>query len=253
MLTHRVRQRGVLTRGTVVPDHTGGRWHCAISPRRPRRSISDVANACAAQHDHAVHHRLNQERRATARISLGSDLALARTRCLKKSRASSDHLPPVSQARTTKRARPCSALNSGYLRSLVRRARSRLSPWGSIGSTGLTKVTSMANWAQGKRGKPSATTHRRRSSNRPPGKRSRSWSRMLVDTLAPASLQMRAAQLPSGYPRHPSKHNVAHGARWWARESIGLATPSACGRKGEPTPQAAQEEDAETMRIQARS
>ena len=75
------------------------------APKPPRRSSNDMANACAAQHDNAVHQRLNHERRATARISGGSDLALARARCRKKSWASSDHLLPVSQARTTKRAR----------------------------------------------------------------------------------------------------------------------------------------------------
>ena len=45
------------------------------APKPPRRSNSDIANACATQHDNAVHQRLNQERRATTRISGGSDLA----------------------------------------------------------------------------------------------------------------------------------------------------------------------------------
>ena len=150
------------------------------APRPPRRSSSDIANVCAAQHGNAVHQRLNQERRATARISGGSDLALARARCRKKSWASSDH----RQARTTKRARPYSPVNSRYLRSLVRRAWSRAAPsrmahclrGAPSARTGLTKVVSIANWAPWKRGKPSATTSRRRSSNWPPGKRSRSWT-----------------------------------------------------------------------------
>ena len=61
-----------------------------------------MAKVCAAQHNNVVHKRLNQERRAIARISGGSDLVLAR--CRKKSWVSSDHLLLVSQARTTKRA-----------------------------------------------------------------------------------------------------------------------------------------------------
>ena len=143
--------------------------------------------------------------------------------CRKKSWASSDHRPPVSQAR------PNSPVNSGYLRSLVRRAWSRAAPFrvahclrgAPSALTGLTKVVSIANCAPWKRGKPSATTSRRRSSNWPPGKRSRSWTLMLVDTLAPASLQMRAAQLSKGNPRRPSTPEVAHAARWWPRESSG--------------------------------
>ena len=55
---------------------------------------------------------------------------------------------------------------------------------------GLTKVMSMANWAPWKRGKPSATTSRRQSSNWPAGKRAR-----LVDTLPPASADARITPL----------------------------------------------------------
>ena len=87
--------------------------------------------------------------------------------------------------------------------------------------TRLTKVVSIANCAPWKRGKPSATTSKRRSSNWPPGKRSKSWTLMLVDTLAPTSLQMREAQLSKGNPRRPSTPEVAHVARWWPRESSG--------------------------------
>ena len=60
------KKRGQLTRGT--------------GPKPPRRCSSDMANACAAEHDNVVHQRLNQERRATARISGGSDFALCKTK-----------------------------------------------------------------------------------------------------------------------------------------------------------------------------
>ena len=89
-----------------------------------------------------------------------------------------------------------------------------------------------ASWAPWKRGKPSATTSKRRSSNWPPGKRSRSWTLMLVDTLAPASLQMRAAQLSNGNPRRPSTPDVAHAARWWPRESSGWPHRQTAGTRG---------------------
>ena len=192
-----MRNPRLCSRGAQLTRETGRTRPRRRSMKPPRRSNSDIANACAAQHDNALHQRLNQERRATARISGGSDLALAWARCRKKSWASSDHRPPVSQARTTKRARPNSPVNSGYLRSLVRRAWSRAPPFrvahclrgAPSALTGLTKVVSIANCAPWKRSKPSATTSRRRSSNWPPGKRSRSWTLMLVDTLAPASLQ----------------------------------------------------------------
>ena len=71
---------------------------------------------------------------------------------------------------------------------------------------------------------------------------------MLVDTLVPASLQMRAAQLSKGNPRRPSTTRcsvVATGVKW-------LATPAESGREGERAPGAAQEKDAKTLRVQTR-
>ena len=48
-----------------------------------------------------MHQRLNQERRATVRISGGSDLALARARCRKKS-----WLPPTISLQSRKQGQP---------------------------------------------------------------------------------------------------------------------------------------------------
>ena len=80
-------------------------------------------------------------------------------------------------------------------------------------------------------------------------RRSRSGTRMLVDTLAPTSPQTRAAQLSGGKPRRPSTPHVAQAAPWWPRESGGLATPAESGRERKRAPEAAQEEDPETLRI----
>ena len=85
----------------------------ALCSRPPRRSSNDNANAWAAQHASAVHHLRNHARRAAWRISRGSQRALALASRLRKSWASSDHLPPVSQASTTRRARPWSPEISG--------------------------------------------------------------------------------------------------------------------------------------------
>ena len=188
----------LVTNFSAIPEcvDTRCRVHHPHAVLSTRTAIHQACTALQQRHGERLRSATRQccapppELRASRR---GSDLALAQTRCLKKSRTSSDDLPPVSQARTTKRARPCSSLNSGYLRSLMRRAWSRAAAsrlahclrGAPLALTGLTKVVSMANWAPWKRGKPSATTSRRRSSNRPSGKRSRSW--MLVDTLAPAS------------------------------------------------------------------
>ena len=89
------------------------------APKPPLRSNRDDANAWAAQHARAVHQRRNHAFLAARRISLGSERALARAKCLRNDWASSDHLPPVSHPSTTSRARPCSPVNSGYVRSFV--------------------------------------------------------------------------------------------------------------------------------------
>ena len=49
-------------------------------------------------------------------------------------------------------------------------------------------------------------------------KRSRSWTLMLVDTLAPASVQMRAAQLSNGNPRRPSTRCSVESSGWPHRQ-----------------------------------
>ena len=64
---------------------------------------------------------------------------------------------------------------------------------------------------------------------------------MLVDSHAPASLQMRAAQLSNENPRRPSTPDVAQAARWWPRESSGWPYwLKADERESERAPEAAQ-------------
>ena len=69
----------------VFPDHIRVPGTAQSAPKPPRRFKRDNAKACAAQQDIAVHHRLNQARLAIARISSGSERALARASCLRKS------------------------------------------------------------------------------------------------------------------------------------------------------------------------
>ena len=183
----------------------------------------------------AVHQRLNQERRATARISGGSDLALARAKCRKKSWASCDHRPPVLQARTTKRVdrtRPstrgicapwCGVAWSSAAPSRVARCL-RGAPL-----TGLTTVIQLASWQEVEVHDPDVGGHPRSS----------------------LSADARGTTLQGKPPtsEHPWCRKrcsmVATEIKW-------LAAPAEGGREGERAPEAAQEKDAKTLRVQTR-
>ena len=206
-----------------------------------------MANACAAQHDTAVHQRMNQERRATVdlrwfrpRSGTGgvSQKILGLLRPSASCLASKD-----DQAHATVLAsqlRVSALLGAACLVESSPVSGGTLSPWGSIGSDGTD---------QGRvDGSLGSVEERQTISNhfQTTVIQLASWQEvevlMLVDTLAPASLQMRAAQLSNGNPRRPSTPDVAHAARWWPRKSSGWPHRQ----------EAAQEEDAETLRVQAR-
>ena len=76
-------------------------------------------------------------------------------------------------------------------------------------------VVSTASWTPPKRGRPSATTSRRRASWRATG-RSRNT---LVQTRVPTSRQIRAAVFSKENPRLPSTPDPRHAARWWPKKS----------------------------------
>ena len=69
------------------------------------------------------------------------------------------------------------------------------------------------------RGSPSATTSSLLLSMTLGGLRSISRTKRLVVTLAPPSLQMRAATLSTENPRRPRTPTLEHAARWWPKTS----------------------------------
>ena len=72
---------------------------------------------------------------------------------------------------------------------------------------------STTSWAKWKSGKSSATTSRAAFINSTPGRRSRSWTRMLVDTLTPASHTPEQRRSPEGslVVRAPLMSRKLHG------------------------------------------
>ena len=204
---HRLCSRGALSsrRKPVAPDHVGGTSPSA--PKRPRRSNSDIANACAAQHDNAVHQRVNQERRATA-SGMGevSQEVVGLLRSSASSLACKDN-----QARATKLARQLGVsalLGAACLVQSSPVSGGTLSPWGSIGSdkTDQSRVDRQLCTVEERQ---TICDHFEATVIQ-----LASWQDVKVlDTLAPASLQMRAAQLSKRNPRRPSTPDVAHAAR----------------------------------------
>ena len=140
-----------------------------------------------------------------------------RPRCLRKSCASSDHLPPVSHS-----FRRCAWAKAAP--SVVGTA--RLGAPSAL--TVQTRVVSTASWAPWKSGKPSATTSRRRSSTRTPGRR-------------PAQRNSPEGSL---VVRAPLVSRLLHGGGYESR---------VVGHTGRKRQEAAQEEDPETLRIKTGS
>ena len=103
---------------------SSGRWRQApttsdedgVSPshtRAGRFSRRDRAQALAAAQARMEDQRWWHACRTHPASTCGADLALALANWLTNARASSDHLPPTSAARTTRRACPWANDNSG--------------------------------------------------------------------------------------------------------------------------------------------
>ena len=157
--------------------------------------------------------------RAACRSRTGSDWVLLRAINRRRVAASWLHLPAVSKATTTRRARPPPTI-SGYVLSLARRAMRSADPdvvrWWRRGwawdVSGETKVVSMANCAPFQRGSPFAITSIRRSSVRVLWV-FKSLRRTLVHTEAPASRQMRAMARSRATPCARKAPERGHAAR----------------------------------------
>ena len=125
----------------------------------------------------------------------GAHLAFAFASCVRKSAASSGHLPPISAAKTTSLVRLWRCHSSGNVRSLRRLASKRAAPSTFVHllcgcpspASGDTSVVSGVSCAHLKRGRPSLTT----SSLRPSActlSKARSWKNTFVETVAPGAL-----------------------------------------------------------------
>ena len=162
-----------------------------------------------------VIHRRNHAALARDWRGTTSVRALALASCRKNACVSSDHLPPTSQARTTSFARPKRPVNSGYVRSFLLLAMARAAP-SSLSQrargnqsrlTGDASVVSIANWPPVEQRK-SLSNHFKPATILPPLRhRSKSRTKMLVPTPAPASRHTLAAadsQRVSPTTQHPS-------------------------------------------------
>ena len=173
-----------------------------------RDSRRDRAKDLAALQAMITRHRINHAASALRWRGKGSPRSLALAMCRKKTRVSSDHRPPTSHARTTRRDLPNWPDNSGHRLSWLsptrphplsctavegRHSCAEETPWWCRWPAGDTMVVSMASRAPWCSGKPPATTSKRLVSGRFRGRRSMSRIITLVDTLAPASLHTRAA------------------------------------------------------------
>ena len=178
------------------------------APPAARRSRREAAIARAAAQANRLHHLRRQA--CSAR----------RLRTTVKHIASSDQRPPTAPATTTNFARRPGCTNSGYVRSLRRRASTKATP--SLAAfprraeasqwSADTRVVSTANWPTPCNGRPSTTVSNRRPSLGGTG-RSKSRTNKLVATCPPASWEMRAATLSIANLRLPRTPACAHDAR----------------------------------------
>ena len=109
-------------------------------------------------------------------------------------------------------------------------------------------VVSMASWAPPKSSNPSATTSNLRMSAALGSARSRSRTMTLVVTRPPASRQMRAATVSRAYPllpKTPARTVVATSVEW-------KATPAGTHGQGKREMEAAQQDDPEELKFDAR-
>ena len=197
------------------------------APPLTRRSRMEAANARAALHVRVAAQRILQ---ACSTLFLkigGSERAFARAKMRRNVCVSSDHLPPTSPAKTTRRARERRPTNSGCVRSFLRRAWAKMMP-SMFAVPGLavptprmgdTRVVSIASCAPPYRGNPSTRTSNRRASWAFGRARSISLTMTFTATLPPASRQTRAAALSTANPRLPNSPALEHAARWWPQGS----------------------------------
>ena len=157
---------------------------------------------------------------AAAREGGGADRALHLASRRTKVAASVLQRPPSSSATTVSRQRP-DPHNSGYVRSLARRAvksaAPAVAPATLRGSTaavrGDTSVVSTASCAPPHSGRPLAMTSMRLSSCRM-GSTLRSRTSTLRATAAPASRHILAAARSRGPPRARRTPERGQAARW---------------------------------------
>ena len=142
----------------------------------------------------------------------GACRAFARARSLTKLAASSLHFPPVSMPKTTRRHRRL-RMNSGYVRSFLRRVSVKVVPaycpalrrgWPSV-VRGENMVVSTASWAPPEMGRPFAITSMRRSSCL------WMWS---MKSVSKVLVVTRAAARSRGVLPFRRIPDCAHAARW---------------------------------------
>jgi len=174
---------------------SGGEPSTLAAPWRGNDN-SEAAKDLAAAKARNPDHRCTLAAVLLARRWGGADRARVRARSRTNWTASALQRPATSMASTTSRHRGVRN-SSGYVRSLLARAMRRAAPtvlrW-------CRRVVSTASWTPPQRGSPLAITSMRRSSC-PWVAMLRSRRRTLAATVAPASLQMRAAARSCGGPR----------------------------------------------------
>ena len=173
--------------------------------------------ACVSRADHRAMSVVMVACLSGAGVALALAWASRRRNCV----ASVLQRPPTSIANTTKRHLPAPT-NSGYVRSLLRRAVWRAAPayWpprrrgcASLVS-GETRVVSTASWAPCHIGSPFAMTSMVRSSKCCTAGMLRLLSLVCMVTRAPASWHTLAAACSSGTPLLRSTPARAQAARW---------------------------------------
>ena len=185
----------------------------------------------------------------------GTDSAFAFARLRRKWAVSSDHRPPVSAAKTTRRARPPSPTNSGNVVSFLRRASSRATPARLAAPLlglpsrrrGDTNVVSIANWAPCHKVNPSAITSILRPSRALKAPTSRSRTKALGGHPSPSLAAHLGCSTLKRKP--PLSQNPCLGARCsMMAKLVELAATSACARgQRQRQTEASAQQDAEKL------
>ena len=208
----------------INPTQNGGhtRPHVTTAPgHQPQVHPSCPTETWDRAAAHAkMEHHLNLHACSILRwVTRGSVLARAFANCPTNDFASADHLHPTSSATTTKRGLAPGPMSSEHVFSLRFLAWSGATP--SISAAPLlgspsprtldTNVVSSASCTPPC--SPSTTTSKRRLSPATGTPKSISLTNMLVTTLTPGSLQIRAIALSNGNPLFPRAPVLEHAAR----------------------------------------